>query len=86
MKELDKLTKNDILKVMEDFRKENIKNEITPKHYFKLIGDETLYPRRFIVRIAMKRLNLNIDTLKTNKAKKRLDELFGKDIEHKIIK
>jgi hypothetical protein len=66
--ENQKELKNEISKVMEEFREDHIKIEGEAKYFFKIIDDETLYPRRFIVNEARKRLGL--DEITTIQAKK----------------
>jgi 5-methylcytosine-specific restriction protein B len=83
MNGLEKLTKDDILKVMEDFRNPNIEHNIDERtiHYIKINGFE--YPRKFLVKEAMKRLDLDDEKFTTQQAKNKLNQLFKDEkIEH----
>jgi len=76
-----KITKNDILMVMKQFKENKIEG-VADKHYFTYKNDETLYPRKYIVKTAQTFLGIDNQNFTTEQAKQILDNLFDNEIQH----
>ena len=79
----NKITREDLLKVMVDFQY-NIRPEYREpkKHYFKINGQETVYPRKYIVLRARSAKGMDNTDYTTDQAKRVLDSCFTPDITH----
>jgi len=77
------VTKEDLLKMMVEFQ-HGIHPDYTPppNHYFRIQGQEMLYPRKYIVRRARMAKGLDNTNFTTEQAKNTLDNCFITGITH----